>query len=282
VALQDVLDKMAKGQYGQEVPRYNAFEQAPALAQAIINWQKAQRAEPYLRTLQEYGSQWATATPERQAELNKAASDARAAFLEAGGSPYDLPKSVWGSNPALGFQTGEDQFIPPFYGSNLTNRQRAIIAEQQMKQQEALNKALLNALNMRLKESQITGIDPETGQPTWQRQYQERRLAQSGQVRPGSAQARTQVRGELFGKVKSAADRLWSDVQKGENDLRNGFEDLKAAILADAPEYMGKGATRSDIYDALNYTADLLGLPRPYQNTTAMPGGTIDLSGNPQ
>ncbi|MQL53385.1 hypothetical protein GFC01_14180 [Desulfofundulus thermobenzoicus] len=159
MALKNVLDKLASGSYGNEVPRYNAFEQAPALAQAIINWQKAQRMRPYAKAIEEYGSQWATADPETRKKLNERASQARKAFIEAGGSPYDLPRSYWGDNPQAGFQIGIGEYAPPYTGGNYT-------VGQTIKQDEARRKALLDALEERLKEAQITGVDPWTGQPT--------------------------------------------------------------------------------------------------------------------
>jgi hypothetical protein len=184
--LQDILKQLTGGGigtsgsrgYGSEVPRYNAFEQAPLLANAVVQFQKEQRTAPYIQALQDYGRQYGAATDDAgRQRANAAANQARAAFISAGGSPLDLPRNLWGSSPDQGFQTGDEEFKPSYFGDNLSYGQR--------ERQAALKRqAEMDALQRRVSIAGLTGIDPETNQPTWEREYQlkalENRLAGGG------------------------------------------------------------------------------------------------------
>ncbi len=135
----------------------NPFEDAMALADAIVRYQKQKRAQPYVQELQRIGSQWAGATPQAQQNLNAQNNAIRNAYLQAGGSPIDIDRSLWGSNPNQGFQTGTKQFTPGYFGDNLSYGQKAKLAD-------------------------ITGMYER--KPTWARQVQEAGLTGMYQGRP--------------------------------------------------------------------------------------------------
>lgn len=124
--LKDVLSRLGSGGYGQEVSRVNSMEQAPLLAQKIIDFQKTQRSAPFIKALQGYGAQYGAAASdaERQGASN-AANLARSEFVKSGGSPWDLPSNLWGSDPNKGFQTGGESYAAPYSGDNLTFGQKA-------------------------------------------------------------------------------------------------------------------------------------------------------------
>jgi|GEM_PF-4995405 len=127
MALQDVLARLndPNSGYGNEVPRVNAMSQAPALAQAVVNWQKKQRALPVMQALEGYGKQYGAAqTDEERQRANAAANLARATYIKSGGSPIDLPQNLWGGDTSQGFQTGEGAFTPPYAGDNLSIGQK--------------------------------------------------------------------------------------------------------------------------------------------------------------
>lgn len=124
--LNDVLSRLASGDYGGEVKRTNAWEQAPILAQKIIDFQKTQRAAPFIQALQNYGQQYNKAqTDQEKQNASNAANLARAEYIKSGGSPWDLPSNLWGGDPSKGFQTGSNIFTAPYAGDNLTFGQKA-------------------------------------------------------------------------------------------------------------------------------------------------------------
>ncbi len=177
MSLQDKLaqlgQKSDKGMYSG-----NIFANAPLLAQALVQFQKQQRAEPFTQALNQYSQQWQSAgtDAERQA-ANQQANLARATFLQKGGSPTDLPTNLWGSDPLAGFQTGAEHYSPLYAGDNLSFGQREKTEALERARESARQSALTNALNLRAGEASITGIDPYTGQNTWDRQYREQSLA---------------------------------------------------------------------------------------------------------
>lgn len=133
MSLEDILRQLSgktnhvgTPQYGAEVPQYNAFQQAPTLAKAIIEYQKEQRTTPYINAIQGYSQQYGAATTNKERQrANSTANAARSAFLHGGGSPMDLPQSVWGSDPGQGFQTDVGQYAPALNGmEGLSNAQR--------------------------------------------------------------------------------------------------------------------------------------------------------------
>lgn len=123
--LRDVLSRLGTGEYGQDVKRINALEDAPLVAQKIIDFQKQQRAAPFIKALQNYGAQYGAAKTDadRQSASN-AANLARSEFIKSGGSPWDLPLNLWGSDPSKGFQTGAGSYAAPYSGDNLTLGQK--------------------------------------------------------------------------------------------------------------------------------------------------------------
>lgn len=123
--LSDVLSRLGSGGYGQDVRRVNALEDAPLMAQKIIDFQKQQRAAPFIKALQGYGAQYGGATTDTDRQsINNAANLARSEFVKSGGSPYDLPSNLWGGDPAKGFQTGAGSYAAPYAGDNLTLGQK--------------------------------------------------------------------------------------------------------------------------------------------------------------
>ncbi len=102
----------------------NPIEDAFALASAIVKYQKQQRAQPYVSELQRVGSQWAGADPQQRERLNAQNNAIRNAYLQSGGSVIDIPEALRGSNPAQGFQIGQKQFVPGYFGDNLSRGQK--------------------------------------------------------------------------------------------------------------------------------------------------------------
>ncbi len=121
--MNDVLEKLRKG--GYDTPRLNAFEAAPAVVQAIIQQQVARRANPAIQALDQYRRQYMAAQddPARQA-ANKMASQVRANFLVAGGSPQEIPQQYWGADIGQGFQTTEGFQAPTTGYEGLPYQQR--------------------------------------------------------------------------------------------------------------------------------------------------------------
>lgn len=151
VNLAEILGQLTKRPvnpgYGEEVAQTNAFEQAPLLAQAITRYQKEQRAQPYASELQGLSGQYAKAPATQRPQVNATANALRQAYIQSGGSPIDLPKELWGSDPNQGFQTGLGQFTPGHAGDNLS-------------------------IGQKQKLSGITGM--YEGKPTWDRQHQQK------------------------------------------------------------------------------------------------------------
>lgn len=103
----------------------DVIDRAKLIAKSIVANQKQQRSQPYADTLQGLSKRYAAATtPQAQIGLNQQANQARASYIASGGSPMDLDKSLWGSNPGNGFQTGTGQFKPGYAGDNLSIGQK--------------------------------------------------------------------------------------------------------------------------------------------------------------
>ena len=145
--------------------------QAKDLAQSISEYQMQQRTAPVIQALQQFANNYnAATTDEGRHSANTMANQVRANYLAGGGSPMDLPSNLWGSAPASGFQT-TGGFQAPVTGYEGLGRKDAIAIQRQ---------ALLDALTRRVQEAGLTGIDPATGEKTWDRQYQEYTLANRG------------------------------------------------------------------------------------------------------
>lgn len=176
--------------------------QAKDLAQSISEYQMQQRTAPVIQALQQFANNYnAATTDEGRHSANTMANQVRANYLAGGGSPMDLPSNLWGSAPASGFQT-TGGFQAPVTGYEGLGRKDTIALKRQ---------ALLDALTQRVQEAGLTGIDPDTGQKTWQRQYQENSLANalaraSGGGGSGSATATT--RSNYASAVQGVADAL--------------------------------------------------------------------------
>jgi hypothetical protein len=193
MAIQDILNNLATGQYGHGAPRYspNAFAAAPKLAQGIIGFQEQQRAAPLESALSSLSSQWKSASPAQRANLHTQADAIRAAYLQGGGDPSVIPTNLWGANPQQGFQVDGGQYAPGYSPmSGLTMGQQAQLSAAQLK-------AALDQLNERAKIASLSGIDPVTGQPSLTMQrlnqsiaYENARLADA-QARLGTAKGRS-------------------------------------------------------------------------------------------
>ncbi|MDD5486677.1 MAG: hypothetical protein PHW65_03905 [Dehalococcoidales bacterium] len=104
--------------------RLDPFQAAPLLANAIVGYQKEQRAAPFIEALKVLGEQWAAATPEQQKGINLQANEVRDDYLDSGGSVGDMPRQFWGSDPSKGFQTGIGTYAPGYAGDNWSMGQK--------------------------------------------------------------------------------------------------------------------------------------------------------------
>lgn len=141
--IDEVLSRLSKTPVS---PVGNAFTEAQDLTRGIVQFQKNQRAQPLITNLQDLSSQFAQAPTVQQSKLNARANALRAAYINSGGSPTDLPKELWGSDPSQGFQTGTGQFNLGSADDNLSFGQK-------------------------LKRAPITGMFEN--KPIWERQYQQ-------------------------------------------------------------------------------------------------------------
>jgi len=268
MALQDVLARLndPNSGYGNEVPRVNAMSQAPALAQAVVNWQKKQRALPVMQALEGYGKQYGAAqTDEERQRANAAANLARATYIKSGGSPIDLPQNLWGGDTSQGFQTGEGTFTPPYAGDNLS-------------------------IGQKLKQAAMTGMFD--GQPTWDRTLQEKAEARNAELFPiqketaqvqlnrakatpvtGTTTSQSLVKnmanaaiiksvtnqfGEWWSKQPNVGNTTKEDWEKAISDIENGQIDNLDKLAA-------YGVTLKDIYAATDALRERQGLPLKYK-----------------
>lgn len=102
----------------------NPIEDGIALFDAIVRYQKQKKSQPFVTELQRVGSQWSGANPTQRQNLNTQANAIRNAYLQAGGSPIDIDRAYWGSDSNAGFQTGQKQFTPGYFGDNLSRGQK--------------------------------------------------------------------------------------------------------------------------------------------------------------
>jgi len=180
----------------------DSLAEAQLLAQNISDSQKQARIAPVVQALQQFANNYkAATTDEGRQTANAMANQIRSNFAAGGGSLMDLPTQYWGSDPTRGVQTAEG-FQVPISGYEGLGRKDTIALKRQ---------ALLDALTQRVQEAGLTGIDPDTGQKTWERQYQEYTLANalaraSGGGGSGSATATT--RSNYASAVQGVADAL--------------------------------------------------------------------------
>ena len=260
-AFMDVLSRLKdpNNTYGLEAPRMNALTQAPEVAGNILQYQKAQRAAPIIAALQNYGKQWGAAqAPEEQQRINAAANLARSSYLKSGGSPMDLPENLWGSSPEQGFQTGAEEYSPSYTGDNMT-------------------------LGQALKAAAMTGMF--RGQPTWDRQLQEKTEAREAELFPSQkalTQAQTayyqrQAAGESKASDTDIKRANLSDAQKDiYSQLKSGIspQDIEAVIMENAYDYTMQGLDPQDLIDYAWYAAT--GAKKPKAEDAG--GGPVSLA----
>jgi hypothetical protein len=243
--------------FGQAMQRLNTpqpstYERAKQVASDILQQQRTQRAAPLVKALDQFKQQYANATDDAgRQQANTLASQARNNYLAGGGSPMDLDISYWGADPTQGFQT-TGGYQSPITGYENMARQNVIDIKRQ---------AMIDALTKRSTIADITGIDPDTGEKTWGRQYQEQALAKSGSGGYGGyggggsggstsssdlEKEKAELASQLYsGKINrdSAIDRLQKSYQAG----LISFEDTNALLHivdvfapAPAPAYQGE------------------------------------------
>lgn len=180
----------------------DSLAEAQLLAQNISDSQKQARIAPVVQALQQFANNYkAATTDEGRQTANAMANQIRSNFAAGGGSLMDLPTQYWGSDPTRGVQTAEG-FQVPISGYEGLGRKDTIALKRQ---------ALLDALTQRVQESGLTGIDPKTGQKTWDRQVQEQQLALSAARAGsggGSGSATATTRSNYASAVQGVADAL--------------------------------------------------------------------------
>jgi hypothetical protein len=179
----------------------DSLAEAQLLAQNISDSQKQARIAPVVQALQQFANNYkAATTDEGRQTANAMANQIRENFAAGGGSFTDLPTQYWGSDPTRGVQTTEG-FQVPISGYEGLGRKDTIALKRQ---------ALLDALTQRVQEAGLTGIDPLTGQKTWERQYQEYTLANrgTGGGGGGSGSATATTRSNYASAVQGVADAL--------------------------------------------------------------------------
>ncbi|MCK9328171.1 MAG: lytic transglycosylase domain-containing protein [Bacteroidales bacterium] len=180
-------------------PRPSAFDRAKQTAANITQFQKEQRIDPVVQALQQYAQNYNTAqTDEGRQAANTMANQIRGNYLSGGGSGMDLPQQYWGSAPDAGFQTAEG-FQAPVTGYEGMGRKDTIALKRQ---------TLLDAMTKRLQEAGLTGIDPSTGQKTWDRQYQEASLAAAARGSGGSSINTKTARAEAISDMAAKLNEI--------------------------------------------------------------------------
>lgn len=230
-------------------PQPSSFDRAKQAASNIAQFQQEQRINPVVQALQQFGNQYrAAATDEARAAANEGANAVRSNFYAAGGLPTDLPMQNWGSDPNKGFQTTAG-FESPITGYEGLGRKDIIALRRQ---------ALLDALTRRVQEAGLTGIDPATGQKTWERQYKEAALARSGGG-GGSGLSAADIRNlntaDALSTYKGMIDKAWR-----EGGGWAGAVDAIPQIMADIQAnkaYFTTGGINTD--DVVDYIYELIG-----------------------
>ncbi len=193
------------------------INRAKAFAKAIVDYQKEQRSAPYAGTLRDIGEMFAAADAKRKAQFNQQANKVRADYLASGGSPMDLPRELWGSDPSQGFQVGEGKFVPGYTGDNLSYGQKERLAA-------------------------LTGLFE--GKPTFARQVEEAGLTGMYQGKPTFAREMAEKNYALDVQRERRLGAGASDPFAGltQNELRNAATDLMTQLGLDLYEhYRTKG-----------------------------------------
>lgn len=253
------FDSAQLGQLFQQNPGLQkTMQQAQQIADMIKTQRSQQRTQPALNALSQLSGRYGSAqTDEQRRQFNSLASQARANYLQGGGSPADLPQQYWGADPMQGFQTSEG-FKAPITGYEGLGRKDAISSSRQ---------ALMDALTQRVQEAGLTGIDPLTNQKTWDRQYQEASMANRGSG--GGSMSATDIKNmntaAYLDAVKSKIDAAWAkkDTTFGPVIAGRGggwaaavdlIPQLIADVQADAPALTMSGVKPDDVIDYLYQT----------------------------
>lgn len=147
---------------------YAKFQQiAPILEQMQTQRTQAaqqERVAPVTNALASLGNQWkAATTDEGRNQAESLADKTRAAYITGGGSPTDISQQYWGSDPMQGFKTTTG-YQAPITGYEGLDRDKTV---------DYTRDAIAAELKRRIDEAGLTGIDPQTGQKTWDRTYKE-------------------------------------------------------------------------------------------------------------
>jgi len=197
--------------YGNEVPRYNASDLASQLVQRVMASQSEARTKPAIEALSRLGGQYGQATDEAgRQSANALANASRAAYMQSGGSPMELPQQYWGNSPGSGFQTSAEKYDTPYTGlEGMTTGQRE-------KQTALKRQAVMDALGIRKDTAEITGYDPDTGKPTLDKWYKERYLAKasgsSGGLTAGQEETSRKNMNDWVSDKVANDDRLLPDM----------------------------------------------------------------------
>ena len=115
----------------QDPSMQNTINEARQIANMIKSQRTQARTQPAISALSGLASQYGSAqTDEQRQQLNALANLTRNNYLQGGGSPADLPKNLWGSDPMQGFQTSEG-YQAPITGYEGLKRPDAIGASRQ-------------------------------------------------------------------------------------------------------------------------------------------------------
>lgn len=191
-ALQDPIAKRA----------FSDALQAVSTVKSLRAQAKQERTAPVVQALQRFADNYnAATTDEGRLTANAGANQVRDNYAAGGGSFTDLDPKYWGNNPAQGVQTTEG-YQSPVSGYEGLGRKDAITAKRN---------ALLDAMTQRVQEAGLTGIDPATGQKTWDRQYKEAALAKSGSS--GSINTKT-ARAEAISDMAAKLNEIKANPDK--------------------------------------------------------------------
>lgn len=182
-----------------------------------------ERTAPVTNALASLGNQWKTATTDEGRNTASSLADkTRAAYITGGGSPTDLAQQYWGSDPTQGFKTTAG-FQAPITGYEGLDRNDTV---------DYTRDAIAAELKRRVDEAGLTGIDPQTGQKTWDRTYKE--MMYNKPTGGGGGGGGTAKVSSLYDQAKAAAyndPRLY--MGKAEDAPEGSFtlDDLTAAWM---------------------------------------------------
>lgn len=258
---------------------FNDAQKIVETMKTVKTQQKQEAMSPFLEALRGASSRWQTATTdtERQAANNQN-NQVREKLLAGGFSPSDVPAELRGADPNAGFQTTQG-FSPLVTGYEGLGRKETMSLQRQ---------ALLDAMTNRTQEAGLTGIDPKTGSPTWERQYQERSLAKSSAGSGGSSggtynmtEAKRLAWSKIMDAMQADVDDAWkaSGDQWGSN-APGTFDALDSEYMKNLSKYNLYGITEKDIQSISDIVRKRSGFGPKY-NTKASEGGNgggVDIS----